>query len=800
MNIYSENNEISEADFLTSYQILEQAALHNNPADINARTSVELSTIINNDFTLENAEGIRFGIPISKSKSETSSTRDALINLVSKGFLKNNGVFKEDLMCLRPTKLLNTAAQRKSEYQVQTKLPMIGSFDKNMNLPPFKKSSKTVRDLPTLISVNHAAQVAELKQIRDDRRLKEKTQDHPVGYKSLKFKVINTDSEQIVISEPSTPEKSRRSQNLDESRDAVFCTPPHSVEQISTERFEVEESYSENNKENIFTSQNNFEKIPEQEFVMSQKSFENSCGKVDDQLSMNLVMKEIQSQMLQNNQVQLKRFDKIAEDINSLKNGEGLLTERVVDKISEKIVKSERFTKSMIDFVESARGKTETRIDRVSEQQRSEYTQKLDAVFSRLDSLELEAKSVAKNCSDNLILVKKDKDQVLRLHSQSLNEAADYTAAVRNNRNSGEFMITVVDHDLFYLDQSRSPQVDLEQIETILPFEIVTLSNPRASKAGNAMFKAKIVAGCSFTINKIMDDLMFGKVVGCSKRMVFALNTPPTHCIDSVLRVWIEMKIIFNYSNNGKGFYFLTIRDGDQRLVNDHSKKAEYVKSCTRLFVKNPRQMATIIKPTISQLRNMTRGLIFPYKGVFYQIPSFQKERNALKYMKPNFVSPHFTDLIEKTENQDDPEKAVPALEDIGNKIHQLKVKNGGGFSDVFEKNVSKSTDNNRLIVHQEQPRNNLDHLDTRDSPLNINSKPASFQPAVEHRNKYQNRSFSKKSCTGTGDHHQNNELVDRQEEIMNYSRRREPLSVHQRVARGMPVSSIELKSIGYQY
>ena len=796
MSMYSENSELNETDFLSSYQILEQAALHNNPADINARTSVELSTIINTEYTLENSDGIRFGIPISKSKSETSSTRDALINLVSKGFLKNNGIFKTDLMCLRPTKLLNTAAQRKSEYRVENKLPMIGAFDKSFELPAFKKSSKTVRDLPTLIAVNHAAKIAELKQIRDDKRSREKVQDDPVEW-GLNSKVQMSHSEQIIISEQNTPEISRKSQFLDESRDAVFFTPPQPMEKISVELFEVDESFLETNKENIFMLPNNSEKISEHEIVMSKmskKPFEISSRNVDDQLSMKLVMKEIQNQLIQNNQVQLKRFDKIAEDINSLKNGEGLLTERFCEKVGEKIVKSEKFNKSIIDFVESARIKTETRIDSISEE-RSEHNQKLESVLARLGLLELEVESVSKSRSDHPIGLKKDKNQILRFHSQFLNEAADYTVQVRNNRNDGVFTITVVDHGLFFLDQSNSPQVDLEQIENLLPFEITTLSNPRLSNAGNAVFKAKIVAACTFTVNKHMDDLMFGKVVRCSKRLVFGLDTPATHCIDSVLRSWIEMKIIFNYSNNGKGFYFLTIRDGDQRLANDRSTKTEYIKSCTRLFIKNPRQMATILEPTISQLRNMTRGLVFPFMGSFYKIPSFQKERNALKYMKPNFVSPHFTDLIEDTENQDDPDKPVQALEELGSRIQNLKEKNGTSLND-------SSNIRPKLIVHQEQLNNNLDHLDVRNNSHNKSRKTVPFQPTVEHRNSYQygssSKNSSKKSCVGSGDHHQHDELVVRQDEIMNYSRRREPLSVHQRVARGMPVSSTELKSIGY--
>ena len=215
-----------EFNFLGPYEILEAAALNQNGADIAAKNSVALAELINEVDPLKNADGDRFLIRISNDKKETSSTRDLIINFVTKGFLKNNKVFKMEDMCLLPNKLLNTAAQKKSQYHSKSKFPMIGFEDRPLKQLPELRGDPCSERSSEVVVLDHGVRINQLKKIRDAKKLKlkEPESDHP----------SNLEIHELTY----TPEKPRNQQHmLNRSMEQSFHTPPNPSLFVDIEEF-----------------------------------------------------------------------------------------------------------------------------------------------------------------------------------------------------------------------------------------------------------------------------------------------------------------------------------------------------------------------------------------------------------------------------------------------------------------------------------------------------------------------------------------------------------------------------------
>ena len=157
-------------DFLSTYQILEKAAVTRSGADISATNSVLIAELINTVDPLVNTSTNQvFGIPISESKKESTSTRDHLVSMVAAGYLNStNKVFSRNDFCLLPKQVLNSASWKKQKYHKKSivgKLPVLNQiYAKSQSIEINSNQGKP----SGLITMNHGATIEKLNKIKEN--------------------------------------------------------------------------------------------------------------------------------------------------------------------------------------------------------------------------------------------------------------------------------------------------------------------------------------------------------------------------------------------------------------------------------------------------------------------------------------------------------------------------------------------------------------------------------------------------------------------------------------------------------
>ena len=738
----------AEFDFLSAYQILEKAAVTKSAAEISAINSVAIAELINTIDPLINTSTKQpFGIPISESRKESTSTRDNLVAMVAQGYLNSkNKVFSMPDVCLLPKQILNVASWKKSKYH---KKPIIGKLPvlQNNSQVQLLGSGATEGKSSGIITLEHGARIRELKLIKErrQRELLETKNHHDSEVYADCLEIPENSSKSSSFMSPNLPERARNGFRSSSQQDPF--TPPSKNSFVSRDS-----SYFED-KENIqledSRKSNRYYEIPD---YPERKNVDNGTLKHEK------MMVDLREMMEQNSSFLVKNFKDVRNDINEIKNGEVLLTPQLCDELGNKIVRSGIFeqvvkktilseTKGLsltVQLLADGNSKSHIEVEQLKASLKA-LTKKVQSLS--LNEIELNVSRVSKHDSN-------DKDLIIRIFTTYMNECADYSMAMNNKRNLGFFRITIVDHSLFEIDDNHQPQVKLGLVKQLIPFDFITTEqNPRLSKNGNVMCMLKVQDRSVAQINKKLDRILYERVDVCKNRILFSIDTPTNHNIDAVMKTWQDKKIIFSWQVNGRGMLYLVIRDGKAMYENDHTKKTEYTRSCTRLFVKNPKQVASIIEPSITQLRNMVRGVIFPSSGYFYPIPAFHIIKQNKKYPKPNYISPHFTDQIEEekqgglSENQNvvqlisetqvvnrrdefsgDNHRITTgnqSAEQLANKIHGMKSKNGS-FGDNHQ-----NKKNGQIDIAHFQP---VTEQNSFTKPMS-NFEIASYQPTVHHRN-----------------------------------------------------------------
>ena len=384
----------------------------------------------------------------------------------------------------------------------------------------------------------------------------------------------------------------------------------------------------------------------------------------------------------------------IKDELGELKRTQFQLSDTVIDKISSNITMSQGFEKSVTDLVTKVSFDQNRKVGLV-EKAHDTMMQRMLLIEERLNTTEMPKIIDKTSTSGKRIFDTKNKTVMARIFNEYVKGADDYRYEVIGMRRSGFLNFTVV-CDSLYKVTDEEVIVFEKDVGLFLGVNLIVQSKVKLSKKGHPMFSATIdQKGDVFA--KVRDLMLWKKEQIKNKvpaKVIYYSETPKKYNIDSVLRTWIDLKVITGYTTDVNGFYCITINDGLRSILETEGSESKYRSTCTKLHPRNPFQLAKLENPTIVGLRNIAKKELFPFEEELYPIPEFHKNKDVGKRV-PNYISSHFLEEGDKNRIE---------LELVTNQIESLAKSN-------------EATD-------QRQQEGNM-----------VGHQPVHFQPTVEQRN-----------------------------------------------------------------
>ena len=251
-------------------------------------------------------------------------------------------------------------------------------------------------------------------------------------------------------------------------------------------------------------------------------------------------------------------------------------------------------------------------------------------------------------------------------HYQEMNE---YRRAISNLLSAGRLRLTLTDAELYVIKTDdkgeETIEIDHPKLERRLQSKMEAISKPYKSRNNNVLVQIKLYGRYSHEMSSFVKSILSRRkdIAG----MAICAVTPPIFNIDGVLDTWQKAEVIAKFDTNLSGYYIVYINDGDTTLRSDenNARNVQFYRSCSRINVANPRALARLTTPSITNLRILARGKHFVGKA------------GGLRTLPRRFSNneKHYRDKVNKTVGADVPDasaddrlrKLIRDLADINN-------------------------------------------------------------------------------------------------------------------------------------